>query len=276
MTFGSQKGCLFLIYAAVVAMDLVAGPVMAAGGTETRELAVWDFDGTILDGDCTEGLVRDGKSVYAGLLADCIAAGFSRDYRGQDGAAQFRRDYEAKIAAGRKLEAYRDCARIFAGANVAELEAFCRRRFNETLAPHLYAYSLRRFRELEASGVENHVVSASADFFVQAAASALHVPRARVHGILVKIKDGKLTDEIIEPFPYGDGKTKILRELERTCDGKARYGFGNSYSTDGPFLKAIAEQGGTATMFNGGKTVKGMTERFVCTNLTETVGRLLR
>jgi len=236
------------------------------------ELAVWDFDGTILDGDCTEGLVRDGKTVYAGLLADCITAGFARDYRGADGVTRFRRDYEAKIAAGRKLEAYRDCARIFAGANVAELEAFCRRRFRETIGRHLFAYSLRRFRELEASGVENHVVSASPDFFVQAAAEVLRVPRVRIHGIRMKICEGKLTDEIVEPFPFGDGKTAILRELERTRGGKVRYGFGNSYSTDGPFLKAVAEQGGTATMFNGGKTVPGMTELFVCTNQTETVG----
>ena len=259
------------VVAAILALVASGGSAEPAKVIQPKRMAVWDFDGTILDGDCTEGLVRDGKTVYEGLLADCIAAGFARDYKDKGGVARFRHDYEAKIAAGCKLEAYADCARIFAGADVAKLEAFCRKRFHETLARHLYDYSLRRFRELEAAGVENHVVSASADFFVQAAAGTLGVPRERIHGILVEIRDGKLTDRIIEPFPYGEGKTKVLRALEKESGGTVRYGFGNSYSTDGPFLKAIVRQGGTSMMINGGKAVKGMTELFVCTNLVPTV-----
>jgi len=242
---------------------------------DVRPMAVWDFDGTIIDGDCTEGLVREGRTVYVGLLEECIRAGFSRTYRGEEGVKRFREDYEAKIAAGRKAEAYGDCAGIFAGAEVAKIEEFCRGRFESGMNRNLFAFSLGRFRQLEKDGVENHVISASPDFFVQAAAKTLGIPRSRIHGIKVAIKDGKLTDKVIAPLPYGDGKVCLMREIERETGGKARFGFGNSYGTDGPFLKAIAEQGGESTMINGGKVVPGMTELFVCTNLTDVVSEQL-
>ena len=31
-------------------------------------LAFWDFDGTILKGDCSEGLRQDGKPIYKGMV----------------------------------------------------------------------------------------------------------------------------------------------------------------------------------------------------------------
>src|SRR6516162_3471077 len=35
-------------------------------------IAVWDFDGTILKGDCSEGLKVEGRTVYPGLAEVAI------------------------------------------------------------------------------------------------------------------------------------------------------------------------------------------------------------
>lgn len=236
-----------------------------------KALAVWDFDGTILDGDCTEGLVRGGKTEYVGLLEACVKAGFAPAYRDAEGLKRFQDEYEALIKAGRTYDAYASAATIFAGADVEEIEAFCRAHFESNIVLHCYAESLARFFELERAGVENHVVSASPDFFVQASTDVLRVDRSRVHGIRVAVKDGKLTDEVLPPVPYAEGKTAFMRELEKASGRKALYGFGNSYGTDGPFLAAIARQGGVSTMINGGKIVSGMTELFVCVDRMLTV-----
>ena len=42
--------------------------ILASGApADAAFLTVWDFDGTILDGDCSEGLERDGRTVYPGV-----------------------------------------------------------------------------------------------------------------------------------------------------------------------------------------------------------------
>lgn len=43
-------------------------------------LAIWDFDGTILHGDCSEGLKIDNKPIYKGLAQLCIEEGHSEIY----------------------------------------------------------------------------------------------------------------------------------------------------------------------------------------------------
>ena len=55
--------------------------------------------------------------------------------------------------------------------------------------------------------------------------------------------------------------------------------FGNSYLTDGAFLRYVATQPflpggakGTAVMINGGKTVPGLSEHFICVEQQAVVG----
>src|ERR1041385_767707 len=45
-----------------------------------RFVALWDFDGTILKGDCSEGLKQDGRGAYAGLAQVAIERGLSSVY----------------------------------------------------------------------------------------------------------------------------------------------------------------------------------------------------
>ena len=45
-------------------------------------MAFWDFDGTIIKGDVSEGLVENGEERYKGLVQLAILAGWSSTYRG--------------------------------------------------------------------------------------------------------------------------------------------------------------------------------------------------
>src|SRR4051812_31357416 len=56
-------------------------------------IACWDFDGTILKGDCSEGLVENGHAVYPGLAQITIENGLSLLYPREGGFERFWSDY---------------------------------------------------------------------------------------------------------------------------------------------------------------------------------------
>jgi len=103
-------------------------------------------------------------------------------------------------------------------------------------------------RELERDGIESHVISASADLFVKGAAESIGIPAAHIHGIEAKARDGKLTEEIVYPITWSTGKLERLKQIVAQTENESRKkvyvlaGFGDSYHTDGPFLKFIATQ----------------------------------
>ncbi len=81
-------------------------------------------------------------------------------------------------------------------------------------------------------------------------------------------------------MPYGEGKVENVRSIVLSRpNGVAIAAFGNSYSTDGAFLRYISTQPslpggakGTAVMINGGRNVPGYTEHFITVSQSETVG----
>ena len=44
-------------------------------------LAFWDFDGTVMKGDCSEGLRENGEEVFKGLVELGILKGYAREFR---------------------------------------------------------------------------------------------------------------------------------------------------------------------------------------------------
>jgi phosphoserine phosphatase len=97
--------------------------------------------------------------------------------------------------------------------------------------------------------VEVHIVSASADLFVKGAADSLGLPEDHIHGIELRVRDGRLTEEIVYPVTWNIGKLEKIRavvsQMEREAPERKVFilaGFGDSYATDGPFLRFIATQ----------------------------------
>ena len=240
-------------------------------------MAFWDFDGTIIKGDVSEGLVENGEEKYQGLIHAGILAGWSSTYKGESGWRQYAdKDYPRLNEIGRFI-AWPYNAQIFAGVKASEFDAFCQRRFREVYRKWYFTSSVAIMKRLEAAGVENYVVSASPEIFVKNAAETLGLARDRMNAIRVGIDGGRVTTRIEEPVPFGEGKIEVVRRIVNACPhGCAVAGFGNSYQTDGPFLRYIVSQRnlpggakGFALMINGFEPLPGYEGLFMCVDEAE-------
>ena len=234
-------------------------------------MAFWDFDGTIIKGDVSEGLEEKGEQCFKGLIQRTIEEGYSTVYGREEWKRYREVDYPRLNERGRWIS-WPFNAQIYAGRRVADLDAFCQREYDLVYWKWYFASSIAMLRALEKAGVENYVVSASPELFVANAAATLQLPRERLRGIRVHLSAGFVTTQIVYPLPMGEGKVEVVRELVLSRPhGVAVAAFGNSYSTDGAFLRYVAKQPslpggakGTAVMINGGKVVPGYTEHFIC------------
>ncbi len=229
-------------------------------------LAFWDFDGTLLQGDCSEGYTINGEVVFPGLAQVCIENGLSTTYPANGGFETFWKDYRWLDEHVGHWLAYPYIPQMLQGAKLQEVRSISNHHFATTLAAHYFATSVAILKTLESNGFTNYILSASADVFVDAASDTLGLPMERFHGIEIATdEEGRLTHDIVLPMTWAKGKVTKLQQIVSSCQqqnpGRPVYvlcGFGNSYSTDGPFLECIAK--GTlptgkrplSVMINGG------------------------
>ena len=267
----------------IVARVLANVAKIKAACPQAVPMAFWDFDGTIIRGDISEGVeVVDGQRVklYKGLIERTIESGLNSVYSANGGWEQFwNRDYPRLEEIGRWV-AWPFIAQMYHGQSADKLDAFCEAECEKVYRKWYFTSSMKIWQALEKAGVENYVVSASPEIFVRNTAKSLGVPSCRCRGIKVEIDGGYLTAKVVYPIPNGEGKVENVRELVLARpDGVAVAAFGNSYSTDAAFLRYVATQPslpggakGTAVMINGGKVVPGYTEHFVTVTQAEVVG----
>ena len=263
----------------VIARVLENAAKIRAADPEAVPMAFWDFDGTVIKGDVSIGLVENGEVKFKGLIERTIESGLSSAYA-KDGYAQFRDvDYPRLNQFGRWI-AWPFLAQMFHGRSAAELDAFCAREAERVYRHWYFAASVKILQALEKAGVENYIVSASPEIFVRNMAGTLGLPRERMRAVRVEIDGGRMTTKVIHPIPAGEGKVENVRQIVLARPhGVAVAAFGNSYSTDGAFLRYVATQPslpggakGTAMMINGNKTVPGYSEHFICVNQDAVVG----
>ena len=251
--------------------------IKAADPTATP-MAFWDFDGTIIKGDVSEGLVENGVTRFKGLVQRTIEEGYSFVYRPEGGWKRYREvDYPRLNEMGRWIS-WPFNAQIYAGTRVDELDAFCVREFERVYRKWYFSSSIAMLHALEKAGVENYVVSASPEIFVRNADRTLGLPRERMRAIRIAIDAGYMTTKIVYPVPYDAGKVENVRELVLARPhGVAVAGFGNSYSTDAEFMKYIVTQSlpggakGFALMINGGPERDGYKGLFRLVEQDETM-----
>jgi len=259
-------------------LDLLLGvreAILASGAPQDAVfVTVWDFDGTILDGDCSEGLQRDGQVVYPGLAQLSIEHGLSALYSGNGGFTAFWRDYRMLDERIGHWIAYPYILQMLRGANADQVSHLAEDAFKTRYSPHYFASSMYIIRGLQSAGVEVQILSASAERFVRGSAVTLGIDPEHISGIRVAERAGLLTEELIYPVTWADGKRRRLEQLLQARaeaePGKPVYvigGFGNSYNTDGPFLAWIAKRSLPAgepvvVMINGGPTPESYTGLF--------------
>ncbi len=226
-------------------------------------LAFWDFDGTILKGDCSEGLEENGKEIYKGLIELGVEKGFAKDYKGKDGLTALKKEF-AILEKKDIGEAYLFAPKIFAGNEEMAMQSFAKEHFKTVLQKYYFPSSVQILDKLKEAGVKSYIISASADFFVKGSIGTTPVEPDSIFGIKMKIENGKITSQEIPPITYAEGKRKRIELVVENLlkEKKADHvfvlaGFGNSFKTDGAFLTYIAEQKLQAgkpvsVMINGG------------------------
>jgi phosphoserine phosphatase len=226
-----------------------AAILKSTGDTNAVFLTFWDFDGTTMKGDCSEGLHEDGKLIFPGLAQLAIEHGLSETYRGAGGFDRFWNDYTNMDAHVGEWLAYPFILQMLRGAKAEDVRQLSRDYFSGTLSNYLRASSVRIIRKLQQGGVESHILSASAEVFVQGVSASLNIPTNHIYGIQVRIRDGRLTEELIYPVTWNIGKRQkvqeVVAEMKRAQPGRNVYvlaGFGDSYNTDGPFLQFIVSR----------------------------------
>ena len=225
------------------------------GQTSLRFAAFFDFDGTVIKGDITEGY----KGLYLGLAERAVKEGLSRDYSGDDGFLALSKKYEELLAHSHK-KAYLFVAEQFANLSKKQDERLAKlvtEHFQRTLQKHIFASSLTFINKLLEANIDVYVISASPEVFVKGAVACLpQIPRKNMSGIN---RQRNVKKRLLCPIVnYGEGKVLRIRHLLSQLPEKtiAIAGFGNSWSTDGPFLKWIRNEGGISVMINGGKKPK--------------------
>ena len=224
-------------------------------------LAFWDFDGTILKGDCSEGL--NEPNGFKGLMELGVLNGYSAEFKGESGVDAFWKKYREMESVDKK-EAYLYLPRLFSGTKEEKIVNLAKEHFNSVIRNFYFPSSIQILEQLKANGIDSYILSASAHFFIKGSAGTLPIDANHMFGIEMKILDGVITLEEIEPVTYAEGKTEKLKLIvnslmqdEKTAQVFILAGFGNSFHTDGPFLQYIAEQrllagNPTTVMINGG------------------------
>ena len=264
----------------IVARVLENVAKIKAANPDAVPMAFWDFDGTIIKGDISEGLEEGGEVRFRGLVERTIAEGLCPVY-GKDGGwdRYVNRDYPRMKEIGLWL-AWPYNAQMYCGQRASVLDAFCVAECSRVYRKWYFESSVRMLDALERSGVENYIVSASPELFVRAAAATLKLPLCRFRGIKVEIEGDTVTSRVVHPLPMGEGKVENVRGIVLARPhGVAVAAFGNSYSTDGAFLRYVATQPslpggakGTAVMLNGGDAVPGYSEHFILVAQDAVVG----
>lgn len=223
-------------------------------------MAFWDFDGTIICGDISTGHSVAGRQVYQGMIAYSAEAGFSPVFKSGAAVEEYLEGMYRRLGkdVGRWIS-WPSLGQVFHGADAVKLEEHCRDYAQRVLKDWYFTSSIKIMRALEKAGVENHIVSGSPDIFVKAAGVAAGVPRLKAVGIRQRVAGGRLTTRLEYPLSMNEGKVECIREVINACPGAvAVAAFGNSYWTDGPFMRYVAEgrlPGGAkavAMMINGG------------------------
>ena len=246
---------------------------------EVKPMAFWDFDGTIIKGDVSVGLVENGVERHQGLIHAAIMAGYSPFFKGEEGCRQFDRDYARLNEIGRFI-AWPFIGQVFAGVKVADFNRFCAQRARDIYSKWYFASSVAILKRLEAAGVENHIISGSPNLFVKNLGESLGLTPDRMHGNSLAIDGGILSTRIEYPVTTGEGKIEVLRRLVNSRPhAVAVAGFGDSYRTDGAFLRYIVRQTlpggakGFALMINGTNKTPEYEGLFTCVNQAEVTGR---
>jgi len=224
----------------------------ASGNGSARPLAVFDCDGTVIQGDIGESMFYRQIEHFAFRVSPAdvwydhpnrveLGRAYSvlattpeskrRTHAAFDPFARFLLSwYFDQLAEGKITKACADIVQLFAGFTLADVRAFAEATFKEELhAPMGYcrlggrslARGARFLREsvdllhsLQKHGFDILAISGSNKWSVEAVFAHLGVPAEQVIGIDLVVKDNSLSAEPKTPIPIQNGKVEVLRRAD--------------------------------------------------------------
>ncbi|MBI3183918.1 MAG: haloacid dehalogenase-like hydrolase [Myxococcales bacterium] len=167
--------------------------------SEVRALAggcvALDADGTLWRGDVGEDFLR--------YLA---AEDQLPRHRGSRGVYE---EYERRVSRS-PAEGYAFAVEVMADFEEAALSRVCGDFFRRRFLGRFFAFARPLVDELSAAGLEVWIVSASPRWVVAPGGQELGIPAERVIGVDCGIDRGRLTGQVFEPIPCGEGKVTLL------------------------------------------------------------------
>jgi len=209
--------------------------------------AVFDADGTLWDFDLSETVVdrtvRDRTASEQGLPAlNAMLASFGLSEAGDvyEARASIETAWSSgKIAATGRARGWDDDAiaerlwpsynwlyvgfepsAVAARARVLMAEQAYREKVFDGVRPLLAALRERSYRV--------RIISGGVHQLVQAAAADLGFQSDEVRGLALEVRDGVLTDRVVPPVPYQQGKAVLAMKM---CGGQPRFVFGDSVAS---------------------------------------------
>ena len=159
------------------------------------QVAVFDADQTLWRDDVGEGFLK-------WLIAEKHLV---KEAPGGDAFAH----YEA-LCLQSKTIGYAYAAQAMAGIPEAHLKTLAATYFKDHFQQNVYPAQKALIARLQQAGVEVWIVSASNQWIVDAGAPYLGVPLNRVVGIRLAVADGLITETIVPPVTYRQGKVDAI------------------------------------------------------------------
>lgn len=177
--------------------------------TPVPRTAVFDCDGTLWNGDAGLGFMN--WSIATGLLAESASAWIEERHRlYREGQVT-----EADIC-GEMVQVYR-------GLEEEAMRRAAARYFAAEVEEHIFAEMRSLVADLASLGSEIWAVSSTNNWVIEEGVGRFGIPAKRVLAACVRVRDGRVTDEVID-VPTDEGKAEALRRAGVRPDAV----FGNS------------------------------------------------
>ena len=176
----------------------------------TPVVAVFDCDGTLWSGDAGSGFMN--WTIDTGLVSREAMDWIDGRYRG------YKRGEVSEVAICGEM------VQLYQGLREEEMRKAAREFFASQVERNIFPEMLELVAELKGRGVEIWAVSSTNDWVIEEGVQRFGIPAERVLSARVKVKDGVVTDTILD-VPTDEGKVASLARAGITAPDAV---FGNS------------------------------------------------
>jgi len=202
-------------------VESVVSNTLIANVLETKEfqesvyglsptVAVFDCDGTLWSGDAGSGFMN--WTVDTGLVSREAADWIDGRYRG------YKRGEVSEIAICGEM------VQLYQGLREEEMRKAAREFFASRVERNIFPEMKELVAKLKSQGVDIWAVSSTNDWVIEEGVQRFGIPVDRVLAAQVKVKDGVVTDAIVD-VPTDEGKVASLARVGITAPDAV---FGNS------------------------------------------------